>query len=129
MTFSKTFLIILLLNIVATSYAQLYIPDSSYYITTSNVILEYYFVSGANRPSADFKFKDGFVINLNAVSEGEYSWCIRVYKDSTFENLGSLKMEFSNNNNLITIYTKIDFNDKYKKYLDLLPRSYKRINE
>jgi hypothetical protein len=123
----KTLLIGLFFSFGINSYAQNYIPEASTSIKTSEVILAYSFEPGANRPSANFKFKDGVEINLNAVCEGDYSWFIRIYEDDKTIDLGSLKMEFHNNRNAIVLKTRIDNNKKYKKYLDLLAGKYRRV--
>jgi hypothetical protein len=109
------------------SYAQNYIPESSSAITTAEVILEYSFEAGANRPWARFTFRDGFEIQLNAVDEGDYPWSIRVSEEDHILNLGSLKMEFYDNQNYIIVTTKINNNKKYKRYLDLLPGKYIKV--
>jgi hypothetical protein len=109
------------------SYAQNYIPESSESKETAEVILGYSFQHGANRPRAQFKFKDGFEINLNAVCEGEYAWCIRVYEDDRIIDLGSAKIEVDDNQNRVIVKTKSDNNSKYKRYLDVLPGIYKRV--
>jgi hypothetical protein len=109
------------------SYAQTYIPETSSSIEATEVILEYSFKPGANRPWAQFKFKDGFQIGLNAVCEGDYAWCIRVYEDDRMIDLGSLKLDFYDNQNVIIVTTRTDDNNKYKQYLGLLPGKYKKI--
>jgi hypothetical protein len=106
------------------SYAQNYIPETSTSLKTAAVILEYSFEPGANRPWARFKFKDGFEITLNAVGEGDYSWEMRTYEDERIINLGSLKMEFQDDQNIIIVTTRIDNNKRYRRYLDLLPGKY-----
>jgi hypothetical protein len=109
------------------SYAQNYIPENSRSLKTAEVILEYSFEPGANRPWARFKFTDGFEIQLDAVCPRDYPWCIRVAEDDHEINLGSLKMEFYDNQNLVIITTSIDDNTKYKRYLDLLPGKYIKV--
>jgi hypothetical protein len=109
------------------SYAQTYIPETSSSIEATEVILEYSFKPGANRPWAQFKFKDGFEVELNAVCEGDYAWCIRVYKGGRIIDLGSLKLEFHDNQNVIIVTTKVDNNKKYDRYLGLLPGKYKKV--
>lgn len=123
----KIFLTGLFFSLGINSYSQNYIPEASTSIKTSEVILEYFFEPGANRPWANFKFKDGFEIHLNSVCEGDYNWCIRIYEDDKIVDLGSLKMEFHNNENVIVIKTRIENNKKYKKYLDLLQGKYKKV--
>lgn len=122
------YLRILLIGVFAffaiNSYAQNYIPEHSRSIKTAEVILEYSSEPGANRPWARFKFRDGFEIQLDAVCEGDYSWCMRVSEDERIINLGSLKMEFYDNHDIIIVTTRIDNNIKYKQYLDLLPGKY-----
>ena len=134
MIYLSTVLIGLFLGFGINSYTQYpltenphyYIPETSTSIETAEVILEYSFKPGANRPGANFNFKDGFEIDLNAVCEGEYNWCIRMYENDEIVNLGSLKMEFHNDGNDVIIETRIDNNSQYKKYLDLLPGKYKK---
>jgi hypothetical protein len=127
MTYLAILLIGLFLCIGMNSYAQDYIPENSSSIETARVILEYSFKPGANRPWAKFRFKDGFEINLNAVCEGDYAWCIRVYEDDRIIDLGSLKIEFYDNQNLIIVKTRINNNEKYERYLDLLQGKYKKV--
>jgi hypothetical protein len=124
MTYVRILLAGLVVGFGMNSYAENYIPETSTSLKTAAVILEYSFEPGANRPWARFKFKDGFEINLNAACEGDYSWCMKVYEGERIINLGSLKMEFYDNQNLIIVTTKIDNNKKYKRYLDLLPGKY-----
>lgn len=109
------------------SYAQTYIPETASSRETTEVILEYSFKPGANRPWATFRFKDGFEVDLNAVCAGEYAWCIRVYEDDRMIDLGSLKLEFYDNQNVIIVTTRVDNNKKYERYLRLLPGKYKKV--
>ncbi len=103
-----------------------YIPISAASAETSDIILEYSFEPGANRPSAALRFSDGFRLDLNAVSEGEYSWSMRIVEDSKVIDLGSLKMEFPNDKTVL-IQTKVNDSTPYLKYLELIPGEYKRV--
>ena len=125
----KIFFIVFFLCLGKKIYCQNYIPVVSSSLKTSNLVLIYHYGIDSNRPTAKFRFKDGFEIILNAVCKGEYSWCIRVYENSRVVELGSLKMDFDNNNKNVVIKTRIDKYGKYKKYLDLLPGRYKKTQQ
>lgn len=127
MAYFRILLIGLFVGLGINSYAQNYIPETSTSLKTAAVILEYSFEPGANRPWARFKFKDGFEIHLNAVGKGDYSWEMRAYEDERIINLGSLKIEFYDDQNIIIVTTRIDNNKKYKRYLDLLPGKYIKV--
>lgn len=108
--------------------AQNYIPESSTSVKTAEIILKYSHKKETQRPSANLKFKDGFKIDLNAVCEGDYAWCMRVYENDRMIELGSLKIEFHKRKNIAILKTKIiNFDSKYKKYLDLVPGKFKKV--
>jgi hypothetical protein len=90
--------------------------------------LEYSHETAAQRPSANLKFKDGFKIDLNAVCEGDYAWCMRVYENDEILELGSLKIEFHKKKNIAVLKTRITNTDpKFKKYLDLIQGNYRKL--
>jgi hypothetical protein len=107
--------------------AQIFIPEASSSIHTAPVMLELSSDPGANRPWARITFKDGFNLDLNAVCEGEYSWCIRKQERGRTVELGSMKMELRHNARSMVLRTRIPLRTIYEKYLNLLPGRYKRM--
>jgi hypothetical protein len=128
MTYLRILLVGLVVGFGINAYADNYIPETSTSIKSAEVILEYSFEPGANRPWARFKFKDGLEITLHAVGAGDYLWEMRTYEGEHIIDLGSLKMEFGDGHNSILVTTRIDNNKKYRRYLDLLPGKYKKAD-
>jgi hypothetical protein len=54
-------------------------------------------------------------------------WEMRAYEGEQIINLGSLKIEFYDNQNIIIVTTSVDINKKYKRYLNLLPGKYIKV--
>lgn len=112
------------------SYGQKYIPILFNSVETSEVVLEYSDKAGAQRPWAHLKFRDGFEIHLNAVCEGDYAWCMRVFENDKMIELGSLKIKFHKRRNLAVLKTRItNVITRYKKYLDVVPGKYKKVRQ
>jgi hypothetical protein len=109
--------------------AQKYIPLSSTSEETASVVLDYSNKPGSQRPSASLKFKDGTVIHLNAVCEGYYPWCMRVYDKDKIVDLGSLKIVFSRKKSFISLKVRpSEGNMKYRKYLRVINGKFKQVN-
>jgi hypothetical protein len=123
----KIFFVILFLFPFPELFCQNYIHVASSSLKTSELILEYHYDSVSNRPTAKFRFNDGFELILNAVCEGEFPWCIRIYENNRIVELGSLNMDLDKGKKNIFIKVRIDTYGKYKKYLDLLPGRYKKM--
>ena len=105
------------------AFSQTYIPIAAKSKDNASVVLNYF--KGENRPSADFKFSDGYSFSLNAVCEGDYCWCIR---NSKFEDIGYMKLDFEQNGKIAKISIKKNTDSTpYLKYLNLLPGSYKKV--
>lgn len=107
-----------------------YIPEAAPSMKDSKVVLEYSSDAGSNRPYAGLKFKDGFQIELNAVCEGDYAWCIRIWEGGVVHEVGSLKMVF-HDDGILEIKTRIHHDktfNKFHQHLDLLPGRYKLVH-
>jgi hypothetical protein len=99
-----------------------YIPENEI-SQTASFILEY--SQGANRPSCEIQFQDGFNVFVLASCEGDYFWCLR---DENNNEFGSMKLSFSENGDKAEISIKTNENSsKYKKYLDKLKCRLNRI--
>jgi hypothetical protein len=95
-----------------------YISENEVSTQNAAFILTYSNLEGANRPSVEIQFGDGFELYFNASCDGEYSWCVR---NSDFEDIAVMKLSFSNNGNDAYIeIKKISNSSRYDDYFDLI---------
>jgi len=103
------------------SKSQTYIPIKDKSSQKITAIFNYSYSDGANRPSADIIFKDGYSFYLNAVCtqtapDGtSYEWCVRNRKN---EDIAYMTFKRSKRQGVIEI--KILHNNLSGKYLQYL---------
>jgi hypothetical protein len=95
-----------------------YIPINETNKIGVSFVLHYSYLQGANRPSLEVKFYDGFELYFNSVCEGDYFWCIR---NENNEEIGFMKLTFEQNGEIAIVRIKRNhLSDNYAEYLDLL---------